>query len=475
VLLKVAIATLPASVPRLAQTTIDVRLLGFALLVVAGTALLFGLLPALVAASTHAAEALKDGTRTSTGVRGRQLSRVLVVVEVALACAVLVASALLVRSVTRMMQAPTGITTAEVVTGTLQIEGAKYQEWGSVAQFYTTLLDAVRRQPGIDAAGASNAIVLQPGWRIPYGVDGRPLPRAGEAPIAQHVTAGTGYLETFRARLNAGRFFTDADSSSGEPVVVINETLARRTFPGEDPIGKRLLSMAQQIGPLGRNLMFASREVHTMPFRIVGVVADIHQAPIGQAAEPVIYHSIPQFPFRAMTIVARGTDTATVVSGMRQALRGLDASIPLSNVSTMDDRMVTATAAPRLLTAVLTTFAVLTGLLAAIGVYGLLAWTVSERRREMAIRLALGAQPAALARLVTKQGLALTAGGVVLGLLGAQLASGVLQAVLFQTRTTDVAAMAGAATLLLLAAFAACLAPARRAARVSPTEGMRDN
>lgn len=475
VLLEVAIATLPASIPRLAQTTIDVRLLLFALAVVAGTALLFGLLPALVAASTRASEALKDGTRTSTGLRGRRVSRVLVVVEVALACAVLVASALLVRSVTRMMQAPTGITSTDVVTASIQLEGAKYQQWVSVEQFYTTLLDAVRRQPGINAAGVSNAIVLEPGWRIPFAVDGRPPARAGEAPIAQHVSAGPGYFETFRARLVAGRFFTEADSPAGEPVVLINETLARRAFPGEDPIGQRLVSGADQIGPLGRNLMFASREVETVLFRIVGVVGDIHQAPIGQASEPVVYHSARQFPFRASTLVARGPDTATVVSGMRQALRGIDGSIPLSNVSTMDERMITATAAPRLLTAVLTTFAVLTGLLAAIGVYGLLAWTVSERRRELAIRLALGAQPSSLAWLVTRQGLALTAGGVVLGLLGAQLASDMLQAVLFQTTTTDVGAMAGAATLLLAAAGAACLAPARRAARVTPIEGMREN
>ena len=211
-----------------------------------------------------------------------------------------------------------------------------------------------------------------------------------------------------------------------------------------------------------------------VPFRIVGVVADIHQAPIGQAPEPVMYHAQQQFPFRAMTIVARGPDTATVVTGIRQALRSIDGAVALSNVSTMDERLITATAAPRLLTGVLTTFAVLTGLLAAIGVYGLLAWTVNERRRELAIRLALGAQPGALARLVTGHGLALAAGGVALGLAGTQLAAGLLQDVLFQTRTTDVMAMAGAAALLITAAFLACLAPARRAARVAPVEGMRE-
>ena len=140
----------------------------------------------------------------------------------------------------------------------------------------------------------------------------------------------------------------------------------------------------------------------------------------------------------------------------------------------MDERLVKATAAPRLLTAVLTTFAILTGLLAAVGVYGLLAWTVNDRRRELAIRLALGAQPGALARLVTGQGLMLAALGVIVGLGGAQLAGGALKAVLFQTRTTDLAAMGGAAALLLLAAALACLAPARRAARVAPMEGLRD-
>ena len=267
----------------------------------------------------------------------------------------------------------------------MQLENAKYPDWPAVEQFYGALLDAVRQQPGIEVAGVTNAMVLQPGWRVRTNVEGRPAPRVEEAPIAQHVTVSDGYFETFRARLVAGRFFQASDTAAAEPVIVVNESLAQRLFPGEEPIGRRLVSVARQIGPLGRNLMFTSREVPSVLFRIVGVVADVHQAPIGQAAEPVIYHTQRQFPFRAMTIVARGGDTATVVSGIRQALRSLDGAVALSNVQTMDERLVTATAAPRLLTAVLTTFAVLTGLLAAIGVYGLLAWTVNERRRELAI------------------------------------------------------------------------------------------
>ena len=474
-LLRLAIAALPASIPRLAQTSIDLRLLAFALAVVAATALLFGLLPAVIAASTRASEALKDGARTSTGVRGRQISRVLVIAEVALACALLVASGLLVRSVRRMMEAPTGVVSDGVVTATIQLEVAKYPQWQDVEQFYSTLLETVRRQPGIEVAGIANAIALETGWRMPFAVEGRPPARQDEAPIAQLVTTSSGYFETFRARLVAGRFFADTDKATTEPVVVINETMARRTFPGENPLDRRIVSTAQQIGPLGRSLFFTSRDVRSVSYRIVGVVSDVHQAPIGQAAEPVIYHPQRQFPFRSMTIVARGQSTSAVTSGLRQAMRSIDPAVPLSTVQTMSDRLVSATAAPRLLMAVLSTFAILTGLLAAIGVYGLMAWTVNERRRELAIRLALGAQPASLARLVTSHGLGLAAAGVIIGLTAAQLARGLLQTVLFRTSTTDTASIAGAAGLLILAAALACFAPARRAARVAPIEGLKES
>ncbi|HMC76419.1 MAG TPA: ABC transporter permease [Vicinamibacterales bacterium] len=465
-LLKLGIAAMPADVPRLAQTTIDLRLLGIALLIVAATAILFGLLPALILSRTQASEALKDGTRTSTGVRGRRWNQILVVTEVALACAVLMASALLVRSVSRMLHAPIGVNSSGVVMATMQFPASRYPDWPKLDQAFATLLDGVRRQPGVEAAGVTSAMPLDPGWRLPFQIEGRPA-QAGDYAVAQHICVSGGYFETLRASLAAGRTFDIDDHLDSEAVVVVNQSFARRVFPGEDPVGRQLRTSARNIGPLGFNAKGPG------PFRIVGVIADIHQAPLGQAGEPAVYFTIRQFPYRPVTIVARGADVSAVSSAIRSALREVDPTVPLGNLTTLDESFRTRSAAPRLLMYVLITFAVLTGTLAAIGVYGLLACVVNDRRRELAIRLALGAQPGALARLVTRQGLTLTLAGVVAGLVVAQLARGLLQAVLFETQVTDVAAAATTGTLLLVAAALACLAPARRAARVAPVEGLK--
>jgi hypothetical protein len=307
---------------------------------------------------------------------------------------------------------------------------------------------------------------LDPGWRLPFQIEGRPT-QASEYSIAQHVCISSGYLETAGAKMVAGRTFTADDRIDTEPVVIVNETFARTVFPGENALDHRVVSTARNIGPLGMNVLGRG------PFRIVGVVADVHQAPLSQRDEPVIYHTLRQFPYRPMTLVARGADEATVANGMRTALRSMDPTLPLSNVSTIDARLRTRAAAPRLLMTVLVAFAALTGTLAAIGVYGLLACVVNDRRRELAIRLALGARPAALARLVTAQGIGLAAMGIAVGLGAAQLARGLLTAVLFETRTTDTGAAAVSGMLLLAAAAVACLAPSIRAARVTPLEGLK--
>jgi putative ABC transport system permease protein len=468
VFVRLAIAWMPMSVPRLETINVDARVLAFTLATICATTLMFGLLPGLVMSRTDTRDALKLGTRTTAGARTRRWNRLLVVTEVTLACAVLIASALLVRSVGRMLRAPIGVVSSNVVVARLQLTGGSYEKWDDVQQFYTELLEQVRSQPGVDAAGAATALPLDAGWatRLPFTVEGEAV-AATDAPVAQHVSVSPGYFEAFRVPLVSGRLFSDHDTQNTEPVILINQTLARRIFPGFDPVGRRLVSTATNIGPLGRNL--AGR----VPFRIVGVVGDVQHTPLGRVAEPVIYHTHRQFPFRPMNLVARGADARSVALALKTALHTVDPSLPLSSIRTMDERVLEAALAPRMLMFVLTGFAVITAFLAAIGVYGLLVSLVNDRRHEMAIRLALGARPRSLATVVTAHGLALTATGIIGGMVVAQLAGRLLRDLLYQTRTTDLTALLGAAGALLLVAGVASAFPAWRAARVEPLEGLR--
>jgi predicted permease len=467
-LVRLAIARMPVTVPRLQNVGVDARAMTFTLLTICATTLMFGLLPALVISRTETRDALKLGARSTPSGRTRRWTTLLVVTEVALACAALVASALLVRSVGKMLRAPIGVVPSNVVVARLQLSGGSYATWDDVQQFYTVLLDEIRSQPGIDAAGAATALPLDTGWatRLPYTVEGQAVASV-DAPVAQHVSVSPGYFETFRVPLLSGRLFTDHDTKSTEPVILINQTLASRMFAGLDPVGRRIVSTATNIGPLGRNL--AGR----VPFRIIGVVGDVQHTPLGRAIEPVIYHSHRQFPFRPMNLVARGSDTRTVAIALKTALRRTDGAVPLSSIRTMDERVLDAAAGPRMLMFVLTAFAAITAILAATGVYGLLACVVNDRRREIAIRLALGARPRSLAVLVTAQGLTLTVIGIVVGIIAAQLAGGLLEDVLFQTTATDAAAILAAAGALVFVAAIACGFPAWRASRVQPLEGLR--
>jgi putative ABC transport system permease protein len=468
-LVRSAIALTPVSIPRLDEVGVDPRLLAFAIAVAAGTALLFGIVPALVVSRTRAAEALNESSRSATSARSHNWNRTLVIAEVALASTVLVASALLVQSVSRMMNAPVGIVPEEVLTTSLQLTGIRGQKWPDAAQFYSTLLDRIRQQPGVEFAGTANFLPLAAGWRNPVHIDGRPQPRAGEEMQAQHHSVSDSYFETVRAPLVAGRAFTPHDAAQSEPVIIVNQTFVRRFFPGEDPIGRRLRRVPNGIGPLGRNLM-----PHGTAVTIVGVVADVQQAPIGQSKEPAVYFPAGQFPFSAMFVVLRGPDTAALTTAVRTAVRQIDPTLALGDIRTMDERMREATDEPRLLMFVLSAFGVLTGVLAAVGVYGLLMCVVNDRRRELAIRLALGARPASLARSVTLQGVTLVVIGAAIGLAASRAAGALLQAVLFETRLNDPAAIVGAVALLLGAALAACALPAWRAARVEPLEGLRE-
>src|SRR5690606_18716365 len=326
-ILNIALASMPVAIPRMANAGLDVRLLAFAALVTAGTAILFGLVPALIVSRTRAAEALKESGRSSTSARSRVWNRALVVAEVALASMALVASALLVQSVARMMESPIGIVPDGVVTTDLQMEvRAGVEGWNVIEQQYANLLESLRRQPGVESAGLTNALPLTIGWRLAFGIVGRIAPSHDEQVQAMFVSAGDGYFETMGARLVAGRLFDARDRHDTEPVMIINETMARRFFGDSDPIGQQINSLARQVGPLGRNL------AGPVPHRVIGIIADIQQAPIGQAAEPVVYHTTRQFPFAAMAIAMRGPDASRLADAVRAAVKETNPTLALGDI-----------------------------------------------------------------------------------------------------------------------------------------------
>ena len=458
----------PVALPRLADVAINVRVLGFAAAIGVATALVFGVVPAVALLRRSLTADLRSAERGSTRA-SRGLYRVLVVGEVALAAALLISSGLLVRTVARMTEVPSGVSNAGVVTSSVQLSGPSYTDWSVVATAYGALLDRLRQQPGVRAAGASNFLPLEPGWRVPFALEGEPpAARHDERRQAQYHSVAEGYFESLGARPVSGRLHSDRDTADAPPVVVVNETFARRYLTGIPGDHRVLLTSARGIGPLGRNLMPPDGR-----FEIVGVVADVRNVPLGQPVEPAVYFSSRQFPFRAMFVTVDARDVPTAVAALRTALREIAPGIPLTDADTWQQRLDRRTAEPRMLMTTLVFFAALAGVLAALGVYGLLAWTVALRRRELAIRLTLGARPARLGTSVVWHGAVLAAIGIAAGWALVQVASSSLAHVLYEVAPSDAATTMTAAAMLLGASILACVPPAVRAMRVDPTEGLR--
>ena len=291
-----------------------------------------------------------------------------------------------------------------------------------------------------------------------------------------------GYFEAIGATRLAGRFFTPQDGTGSAPVVMVNETLAKR-YNGQI-VGRYLLTTARAIGPLGWNLMNPPppplpagapprAPAPPMRYEIVGVVADVRNVPIAQPIEPAFYFSSRQFPFRAMFLTVLGPDLPSSVAAMQAGLRQAAPGIPLGDIATLESRFRGVAAEPRLLMTLLVFFALLAAFLAALGVYGLFSWSVALKRRELAIRLTLGARPAHVGAVVLRQGAVLICLGLVAGWGLVRLAESALSRVLFGVSAGDAASTALAGALLLIASVLACVPPAIRAMRVDPVEGLR--
>jgi predicted permease len=476
VALPLIIAFTPVEVPRLAEAAVNGRVLLMALVLVVVMTMVFGLVPALVLLKKQINSDLRSGDRGSS--RGaRRIYQGLVVAEVALACALLVSSALLVRTVSQMMQVPLGVDGSSTVVTNVQIAASdSYAAWSTVGTLHTQILDRLHEQPGIVSAGSTIRLPLENGWRNPLIRADQPAPREADMPQAQHQSVSEGFFDTMGARLVDGRFFNDRDTPDSEPVVILNETAARRYFGNESALGREMRSWSSQIGPLGRNLTWkVAPDGHRIQptIRVVGVVGDIQNVALGMEPEPAVYFPTRQFPFSAVTIAINARDTATAVEGMKQALRAVSPSTPLGKVETWADRFATRTAEPRLLMTTLSVFGGLAAFLAALGVYGLFSWSVALRKRELAIRLTLGAKPLSVASAVVRQSAILVVIGLVGGIALMQGVQQTLTSVLFGVEPNDLTSTATAGILLFVAALIASIPPAWRAMRVDPVDGLR--
>ena len=468
-------------VPRLASASIDLRALGLCLAVTATVSLILGLAPARQLLRPSIGADLRSGERGSSR-QSRRVYSGLVAGEIALACALLVGSALLVRTVGEMTETPVGVTAEDALTVSVQLSSTEIdpelpyaERWGQIGDIHARILEEVRRQPGVRSAGSTNFLPFDEGWRVTFMVAGQPPPAdEDDAPQAQFHSISEGYLPTMGGRLAAGRDFGVSDGPDAPGVLLVNETFARRHLGERPAVGQSLLIRARGIGPLGSNLK-ADPEGYPegVPFEVVGVMDDVRNVPLGQTIEPAVYFSTRQFPFAELTLAVDAADPARGLDAVKNALAATAPTVPVGTASTWGQKLAERTAEPRLLMRILSIFAVLAAVLAAAGVYGLVSWSVTMRRRELAIRQVLGASPIRVGRLVLTQSALLVTLGLAIGLVIVRVADKALQTVLYQVQATDPAALIAATTVLLAAAALACAPALLRAMRVDPAEGLR--
>jgi putative ABC transport system permease protein len=441
---------------QLAVISIDRWTLGFTLIISLLTGLLSGLAPALQLSRPDLNAALKDGAR-GVASHGRRLRGALMVSEVALALILLVGAGLLIRSFVKLLNLDQGYRAENVLTARLTMPD-RYEE-AQRLQFYERVLERIAATPGVTAVGATSLLPLTPRNLVVWlRVEGRaPQDREREAPVFIG-SVSPDYFRVMGIGLRAGRFFNDGDRRGAPSVALLTESLARKLFPGEDPIGKR-------IGAPTSNAEWTT---------VVGVVADVRHKGVDRALEPTVYLSYRQSPPMRMALAVRGAvEPSRLAPALRSAVLSVDPTMPVHDVMSMDARRANSVAARRFNLLLLGALAGLALALAGVGIYGVISYVVAQRTREVGIRLALGAQPADVLRLLIRHGMALVLLGVALGLIGAFALTRVMTGLLFGVAANDPLTFAGAALLLSSIALLACYLPARKATRVDPLVALR--
>ncbi len=431
---------------------------GFAIALAAVASILFGVAPAIDAARVDLNEALKEGSRGSSGPR-RRVRQVLVMVEVAISVVLLTGAGLLTRSFERLEQASTGFRAANVLTFQLVLPVAQYRDPAKQSAMFNGVADRLRTLPGVLAAGAIDPLPFtgnNTGSSI--SIVGKQQNPGEPQPIAGSRRVLPGYLEAMGIPLLRGRRFTNADGKGAPPVAIIDEGVVKRYFPNnEDPIGRQIVGAVQT------------------PCTIVGVVGAVKQVDLASPPQMAVYYPADQFPGLALSMVVKTAgDPLALVPAARREVAAVDPDVPMSRVATMEHRLSDSLARRRLAVELMTVFAAMAGLLAAIGIYGVLSYVVDQRRRELAIRMALGARAGQVVRLVTAQGAWPVLAGIIAGLAGAFAATRLLATLLYEVSPRDPVVFAGVVGVLGVVALLAIAVPARRATTVEPVVALRD-
>ena len=467
------VAASPPAIPRVASMTIGGGVLSIAFAIAAATVIVFGLAPALQASRVDLADTLRDGDRASShGRSGARIRDALVVSEFALALVLLVGAGLMIRTLVALQRVDPGFDPRNVVSMIVSTAGTPAADSGRHGAFYTDVLARVRELPGITSASYINHRPIDGDeWGFPFRLEGKPRPRPGESPTAIYRVVFPGYFATMRIPLVSGRDFSDADRENAPGVVVINQFMAQTHWPGADPIGKRLtlddstwLTVAGVVkNDVRESLSAPPEEEMFLPF----AQQTAYLKGLGAA--------------RTLTLVARVAcskdecDASAFAGAIRGAIRSVESNAPISAITTLRSLMQSATAESRFYLLLLTVFATIAVVLAAVGIYGVMAYAVSRRTHEIGIRIALGAETGTVIRAVVGEGLTMAAIGAAAGLVTALGLTRLMRGILYGVRPDDVWTFATVTALLLLVAIAATLVPAFRATRVDPLVALRSD
>lgn len=460
------IRLVPSQLPRFSQTQIDSRVLGFTILLSFLTCLLFGLLPAWQSSKPNLQETLEQGRRVAgRGVARQRFRQVLVVFQISIAVMLVIGAGLLIKSFWRLRQVDPGFSPNNVLSLTMSLPRSRYGDEQKINTFYNQLIERISQVPGVRAAAIGYDHPLQANWIDAFAIEGRPAPASGESLSANFNPVSPDYFRTVGTQIVTGRQFTAQDDQDHPGVVIVNEAFVRRFFPNEKAMGQRLRLSAP--ARIWRNQRLTS-------FEIIGIARDVKSAGLNAESGPAYYVPATQGPVQDMTILVRTRDDPiALVPALRNAVLTIDPNQPIANINTMDKVVDDSIAQPRLSMTLMGLFGVLALILAAVGIYGLLSYEVTQRTQEMGIRIALGAQVTDVLRLVLKQGMMLILLGEVLGLIGAVVLTRLIRSLLFGVTPTDATTFIGVSAVLAVVALLACYFPARRATKVDPLVALR--